>query len=153
MRSKLITLAAAVGVGLFGLMATSADEAPQPVLLAEDASKHADGEKQKLGRQKIGDYTVSVIMVGDIHDDKEIDFDVKLVDAKAEPKALRIWIGSEDGKGSEKATLTKKKTTFGAKAKVPSPLPETPRVWVEVETDSGTTKGSYAINDKHDHKH
>ncbi len=108
-------------------------------------------EKHKLGRKKIADYTVSVIITGDIHDDKEIEFDVKLFDAKTDPKALRAWIGTEDAKGSEKVELKKKTATFGGVAKVPSPLPDDAKVWVEVETDAGIAKASY--EDKHDHKH
>lgn len=153
MRIGTLVLGTMVGISSSALISTSAQPTPQPILLAEEGHKHSEDEKQKLGRQKIGDYTVSVIMVGDIHDDKEIDFDVKLIDAKSDPKALRIWIGAEDGAGSEKATLVKKKTTFGGKAKVPNPVPKDAKVWVEVETDAGTAKGSYAINDKHDHKH
>jgi hypothetical protein len=93
------------------------------------------------------------MITGDFHDDKEITFDVKLIDAKTDPKALRVWIGTEDAKGSEKATLTKKTTTFGGIAKVPTPLPAETKVWVEIETDSGVSKGSYVVEEKHDHKH
>jgi len=138
MRLKSLTIVAAVAALALGV-----------VVQAEEAKK--EKEKHKLGRQKIGDYTVSVIVVGDMHEDKEIDFDVKLIDAKTDPKSLRAWIGAEDAKDSEKAFLTKKTATFGGTAKVPSPLPEKAKIWVEVETDAGTAKGSY--EDKHDHKH
>jgi hypothetical protein len=104
----------------------------------------------KLGRQKIGDYTVSVIMVGEADAGHTVDFDVKLFDNDKDPKALRIWVGTEDGKGSDKVQLQKKETTFGAKVKVSDPKPAGSKVWVEVETDKGTAKGSYVLEE---HKH
>jgi hypothetical protein len=115
-------------------------------------------EKIKLGRQKIGNYTVSVILVGDPHDQKTVEFDVKLYDQEAsktpppDPKALRAWIGSENAKTEEKIALSKKKTTFGGTVPVPQPLAESAKVWIEVETDSGVAKGSFKL-DEHDHKH
>jgi len=118
---------------------------------AEEGHKHGKDEKRKLGRQSIAGYTVSVIIVGDPHEEKSIDFDVKLIDAKTEPKAIRVWIGTEDGAGSTKAALTKKTTTYVGVAAVPSPLPAGSKVWVEIETDAGTNSGSYSIEDGHKH--
>jgi hypothetical protein len=115
-------------------------------------------EKIKLGRQKIGNYTVSVILVGDPHEQKTVDIDVKLFDAEAsktpppDPKALRAWIGGESVKAEDKVNLEKRKSTFGAPMPVPQPLAETAKVWVEVETDAGTARGSFKL-DEHDHKH
>ena len=114
-------------------------------------------EKHKLGRQKIGNYTVSVIMVGDPHEQKTVDFDVKLYDLAgsktppADPKAMRVWIGAEDAKPADKVAMTKKETTFAATATVPAPLADSAKVWVEVETDAGVSRGSFAM--EHEHKH
>lgn len=150
MRIVSLSVAAVLAASTFATF-THAETTVRPVAMAEEGHKHAEDEKQKLGRQKVGEYTVSVIMIGDLHDDKEVEFDVKLIDAKADPKAIRIWIGVEDGKGSEKAALTKKTTTFVGTAKVPSPVPDKSKVWVEIETDSGVVKGSLAMEDKHKH--
>ena len=140
-------LTAAVIGGSFGIAHA---EGPQPIRLADEAHKHGEGEKHKLGRQKIGNYTVSVILIGEAEAGKEAELDIKLIDAKEEPKALRAWIGKEDG--ADKAIATKKKTTYDADVKVPSPLPKDAKVWIEIETAAGTEKGSFAIEDKHDHK-
>lgn len=138
---------AAVAVGFGGIL--SPDFNPSTAVAAEDGHKHGDGEKHKLGRQKIGDYTVSVIMIGEAEPGKEAEFDIKLIDAKSDPKVLRVWIGTEESK--EKATAKKGKTTYDADVKVPSPMPKGAKVWVEIETDSGTSKGSYALEGGHKH--
>jgi hypothetical protein len=110
------------------------------VFAAPGDHKHSE-EKHKLGRQKIGAYTVSVIMIGEPEAAHPVDFDVKLFDNDKDPKAIRVWIGTEDGKGSEKVKLEKKTTTFGGRVKMPDTKPENCKVWVEVETESGTAKG------------
>lgn len=108
-------------------------------------------EKHKLGRQKIGDYTVSVIMIGEPEAGHTVDFDIKLFDNEKDPTALRVWIGAEDAKGSDVVELKKKTTTFVGTAKSPDPLPKDWKVWVELQTESGAAKGSYKL--EHDHKH
>lgn len=121
------------------------------------AAGDAKAELFKLGRQKIGDYTVSTNMRGDPHVVKTVEFDVKLFDKDAsktpppDPKALRIWIGDENAPADQKVELKKKTTTFGANVNVPQPLAETAKVWVEIDTDAGTTRGSFSL--EHDHKH
>jgi len=103
-------------------------------------------------REVIGDYTVSVITIGEVEAGGHVDFDIKLIDATTDPKALRAWIGTEDGKGSEKAEGKKGKTTYTGEVKVPKPLPEGAKLWVEVEADAGVKSASYDY-DTHDHKH
>jgi hypothetical protein len=116
-------------------------------------------EKHKLGRTLIGTYTVSVIMIGDPHEVKAVEFDVKLYDKDAsktpppDPKALRIWIGAEDVKAADKVALTKGKSTFAAMAPVPAPLAKDAKVWVEVETAAGVSRGSFSMEHEHEHKH
>ena len=119
------------------------------IFVAAQEQEHAD-EPHKLGRQKIGDYTVSVIMIGEAEAGHTVEFDIKLFDNDKDPKALRVWVGLEDGKGSDKVQLQKKTTTFGGKVKVPDPKPQASKVWVEVETENGVAKGSYVVEE---HKH
>jgi hypothetical protein len=61
-----------------------------------------------------------------------------------------MWVGLEDAKASDKVQLQKKESTFGGKSKVPEPEPAGSKVWVEVETEKGTAKGSYVVEE---HKH
>jgi hypothetical protein len=114
--------------------------------------KHGENEKHKLGRKTIGDYLVSVILIGETDHDSHIDFDIKLIDAKTEPKALRVWIGTEDAAGSKKGVGTKGNTTYTGKIEVPKPMPAGAKLWVEIETDAGIKSGWFD-HDKHDHKH
>jgi hypothetical protein len=114
--------------------------------------KHGEHEKHKLGRKIIGDHLVSVIVIGGIDHDEQIDFDIKLIDAKTEPTALRVWIGTEDAKGSEKAEGKKGKTTYIGKVNVPKPLPTDAKLWVELVTSQATNRGSFDL-EEHGHKH
>ena len=151
MRKQLIVatvVAAFVGTGI---VSTSSLIPQSGQAMAGEGHKHGK-EKHKLGRQAIGEYTVSVILIGEAEPGEHVDFDIKLIDAKSDPKALRVWIGSQDGAGSTKATGTKGKTTYTGEVDVPKPLPEGSKLWVELETDAGVKTGSFDI-DKHDHKH
>lgn len=152
MRFQVLAVAASIAFSSANLV-TFAETPPGSAAMAEEGHKHGEGEKHKLGRQKIGNYTVSVIMIGEAKPGAEVEFDIKLIDATSDPKSLRVWIGAEDGKGSEKTEAKKGEKTYDADVKVPSPLPEGAKVWVEVESDGVTARGSYALEEKHDHKH
>jgi hypothetical protein len=115
--------------------------------------EHAQGHPHKLGRKPIAGYTVSVILLGEIEPGGHVDFDIKLIDAKNDPKALRVWIGTQDAKGSEKALGKKGKATYTGEVNVPKPLPEGAQMWVELETDAGTASAGYEIEKPGDHKH
>jgi hypothetical protein len=119
---------------------------------AEPEHKHGTKRKHKLGRQPIGAYTVSVILIGEVEPGEHVDFDIKLIDAKSDPKALRVWIGTQDAAGSMKATGTKVKTTYTGEVTAPSPMPKDAKLWVELETEEGTKSGSFEM-EKHNHKH
>lgn len=152
MRRSFIALAA---VAMFGsslvTMQTFASPTPGKLTL-DDTHKHGEAEKHKLGRKEIGGYTVSVILIGEVEAGKHADFDIKLIDAKTDPKALRVWVGVEDAKGSKKADGTKGTATYTGEVDVPNPIPEKAKLWVEIEADSGVSKAAFDY-DKHDHKH
>lgn len=114
--------------------------------------KHSEAEKHKLGRQQIGEYTVSVIMVGEAEAGKEVEFDIKLIDAKSDPKAMWVWIGKQDAPDGEKAKATKGEKTYDADVTVPASVSKDAKVWVALETAKGVVTGSFEM-DKHDHKH
>lgn len=125
---------------------------PTPVALAEDGHQHGKDAIHKLGRKKIGDYTVSVILIGEAEAGEKVKFDIKLIDAKADPKALRVWIGTEDAKDDTKTALVKGQKTYAAEVSVPSPLPPGSKVWVEIVTDAGNVKDFFEA-DSHEEKH
>lgn len=126
---------------------------PVPVALAEDGHQHGMDAIHKLGRKKIGDYTVSVILIGEAEAGAKVKFDIKLIDANADPKALRVWIGTEDAKDDTKTALVKGEKTYAVEVTVPKPLPAGAKIWVEVETDAGKAKGSYEMESHDGHNH
>lgn len=152
MRNLMVAVTAVVVLGS-SLTAVQSFASSVPVkLMLDDTHKHGEVEKHKLGRKKIGDYTVSVILVGEVEAGKHVDFDIKLVDAKTDPKALRVWVGVEDARGSKKADGTKGTATYTGEVDVPTPIPEKAKLWVEIETDAGVSKAAFDY-DTHDHKH
>ena len=64
------------------------------------------------------------------------------------PKAIRIWVGIESGRGSEKAKA-KPEAKLGVHSThvlVPAPLPEGSKLWVSLENAAGeTTTASVAL--------
>ena len=142
-----IAIAAAVGSGVVANLFVSQPSAA----MAEEGHQHGKGEKHKLGKKTVGGIVVSVITIGEVEAGGHVDFDIKLYDVKTEPKAVRVWIGTEDGNGSTKAEGKKEKTYTG-EVQVPKPIPEGSKLWVEIETESGTEKGAWDY-DKHDHAH
>ncbi|HEV7298846.1 MAG TPA: hypothetical protein VGN72_05725 [Tepidisphaeraceae bacterium] len=152
MRKTIITTAVAAALLGTGIVSTSSLVPQAGHAMAAEGHKHGQGEKHKLGRQPIAGYTVSVILIGEAEPGEHVDFDIKLIDATSDPKALRVWIGTQDGSGSTKAAGTKGKTTYTGEVDVPKPLPEGAKLWVELETDAGVQSGSFEM-DKHDHKH
>lgn len=151
MQAALI-LSVALTVSGTATLSTSSPVATAPVVILEDGHQHGKDEIHKLGRKKIGDYTVSVIMIGEAEAGAKVKFDIKLIDAKADPKSLHVWIGAEDAKDDAKTKLTKGEKTYAGEVTVPSPLPAGAKVWVEVETDAGKSRGAFET-DTHDHKH
>ena len=116
------------------------------------ASPGHSAEKHKLGRKPIGEYTVSVIVIGEVEAGGHVDFDIKLIDAKTDPSALRVWIGTEDATGSTKAVGKKGKTTYAGEVNVPKPIPAGAKLWVELDTPEGTKRNAWDY-DEHGHKH
>lgn len=136
-----------VTTALAGLIALS--------LCAAQEHKHGKDEVFKLGRQTIGGYTVSVNLIGsDLHASGEkAEFSIKLVDAKSFPKSLKVWAGSADAAGATKVEGKKDaKDIYRGEITAPSPYPKEAKLYVEIETDSGTQTGSYKL-EVHDHKH
>lgn len=126
---------------------------PAASLLAQDGHQHGKEEIHKLGRKTIAGYTVSVILIGEAHAGDTAKVDIKLIDAKTDPKAIRVWFGPEGVDVREKAALTKGEKTYAGEVKVPSGTPETGPLWVELETDSATQAVSYEIGGHEGHKH
>lgn len=146
---KKMMLTALVGVSAIAFSQALASVAPAPRLFAEDGHKHGKEEIHKLGRKTIAGYVVSVIVVGEAHAGETVKVDIKLIDAKTDPKALRVWIGAEAIEAKDKVELKKGEKTYAGELKVPAGTPDGAKLWVEVETADTTAKASYDTEHKH----
>ena len=152
MRTRTIRLiaASALGVALAFVVPSVSNN-----VVAAPEHKHGN-EKHKLGKNKIGDVEVSVITTGEVEPGAHVDFSIKVFTLN-EPKALRVWIGTESAEGSKKAEGKKGSTDakgilYTGEVDAPKPIPAGSLLWVELETDKGTQKASWNY-DVHDHKH
>ena len=107
-----------------------------------------------LGEQTLGQFTaIATRDEGAVVAGKDAAFDITITpapSATAKVSAVRIWIGTEDAKGSVKAKAEiedpKKPNTWHTHAEVPNPIPQGSKLWVEVEDDKGAKSvGSFDL--------
>jgi hypothetical protein len=77
-----------------------------------------------LGKVTIANATIEVSRDGEITAGKTIELHVALTTDKLAPKAVRLWIGMDSGKGSVKAKADMHGNHGHAQVEVPDPLPE-----------------------------
>lgn len=133
-------------------------------LIAADEHKHDHGKVTEVGEVTIGTNKVDVEMAGAATPGKEAHIELHLTPPTPAPKAIRVWIGIESGRGSEKAKAEGEADHPGgyeAHVDVPNPLPEGSKIWVSIEPASGdAVKGSLPLpgpgakaHDHKDHEH
>jgi hypothetical protein len=98
---------------------------------------HGHGPKTELGSQSAGGMTIMAAREGDVTPGGEATFDIGVTGGAGKPAAVRVWVGTEDGKGSIKAKAEAEGDGWHAHAEVPKPLPSGSKLWVEVETAKG----------------
>jgi hypothetical protein len=81
--------------------------------------------------------TIVAAREGDVTAGGEATFDISVSGVVGKPSAVRVWVGSQDGKGSIKAKAEAESDGWHAHAEVPKPLPVGSKLWVEVETATG----------------
>jgi hypothetical protein len=161
-----IMFAALIGIALLSAgcgdestSPTGASPTPSP---AEDSHAHADGSAHaphsdapaptpaEHGRIPIGEATqagLKLIATQDapVKPGGEAAFDVVITGGR--PKAVRFWVGTEDGKGSVKAKAEEETPdNWHTHAEVPDPLPQRSKFWVEIEPPTGATfKASFEL--------
>lgn len=109
---------------------------------AMDHHDHAHGEE--LGTITIAAWTVKVS--GSIEAGKEAHVDIALSGSTEKPAAVRVWVGSQDGKGAMKEKADGDGKEYHAHAAVPNPIPATAKFWIEIEDTKGNkTSGGIAI--------
>lgn len=110
---------------------------------------HGHGKAVELGEATIGSWTVEAERMGEITAGKETTIELALKPTSPLPKAVRLWIGEESGKGSTKAKAEPEEKEAGhyhVHVEVPKELPAGARLWVSLEgADGQATKGSFAL--------
>ncbi|MCC6951376.1 MAG: hypothetical protein IT433_08010 [Phycisphaerales bacterium] len=98
---------------------------------------HGHGPKTELGTQSAGGMTIAAEREGSVTPGSEASFGISVSGGSGKPAAVRVWIGSQDGKGSIKGKAEAEGDGWHAHAEVPKPLPAGSKLWVEVEADGG----------------
>lgn len=102
---------------------------------AGDHGDHGQGEGGALGTATIGVWTVAVS--GEVKAGSEAHLDIKLSGSAAKPAAVRVWIGSQDGKGAMKQKADGSGNEYHAHADVPNPIPAGAKLWIEIDDGKG----------------
>ena len=99
-----------------------------------DHDGHDHGPETKLGEQLVGGFTVVAARDGGITPGSDAPVDVNITGAAgAKVNAVRLWIGTQDAKGSVKAKAAQEDDRWHAHVEIPKPLPESSKLWVEIE--------------------
>jgi len=131
-------------------------------LSAADVHDHSKAEA--VGAVDISVYKIAVSASGAITAGKEWHIELRMTPDQPVPKAIRVWVGAETGRGSAKAKAEAEKEAkgaYGAHVEVPNPIPADSKLWISIEPDNGQpAKGSVALpkveaghHDGDGHKH
>ena len=116
----------------------SASNAPTGSSTPTAAPATAEAEHARL---PIGETTQAGLKLvattdGPVKPGGEGAFDVVITGGK--PKAVRFWVGTEDGKGSVKAKAEEETAdNWHTHVEVPDPMPAGSKFWAEVEPPTG----------------
>ena len=147
MSQSFLTPAILTALLALGLPLSAADEHAGHNHAAEGA--HAHGKAEAIGSVDISVYKSAVSASGALAAGKEWHVELRLNPDQPAPKAIRVWVGLENGRGSAKAKAEAEKDAkgeYGAHVEVPNPIPADSKLWISVEPDNGqTAKGSVAL--------
>jgi hypothetical protein len=118
-----------------------------PLGAADDHSGHSHGGHSHgpvvaLGSVEIGPHTIKVASSGALVPGGAWHVELAMAPAQAKPKAIRLWVGSENGRGSVKARAASEPGHPGAyntHVLIPEPLTTNSRLWIALEASDGTT--------------
>lgn len=118
---------------------------------------HSHGPVEAVGTVDISVYKIAVSASGEIAAGKQWHVELRLNPDQPVPKAIRLWVGNESGRGSVRAKAEAEKDAKGeysAHVEVPSPLPADGKLWIAIEPENGqAAKGALPLpKDGHDHK-
>jgi hypothetical protein len=139
-----------------------ADPSPTPTPKASGSGaghghSHA-GEEHALVDWTGDGWTVKATQVGDIEPKHEMVFELMV--SGGEAKAVRAWVGTEDGKGSVPVKAAKEGDGWDVHLEGMAEVKDDAKLWVEIESADGKkVKASFALerddhdHDDHDHDH
>lgn len=90
-----------------------------------------------LGTASVAGVGVAVSHEAPFEAGKTVTLHLGITPASPAPKSIRLWIGTEDGKGSAKAKADIHGDHGHADVEVPDPLPEGAALWVQVDPAQG----------------
>lgn len=118
-------------------------------LMAADEHKHEHGDMTAVGNVTLGTVVATVEGAGLPVAGKEWHVTVDLPAGTVAPKAIRVWVGIESGRGSEKSKAEPEAAHPGGHethVKIPEPIPEGSKLWVSLEPTAGdVVKGSLPL--------
>jgi len=111
---------------------------------AGDHDDHGHGPGGALGTVTIGAWSVTVS--GEVKAGSEAHLDIKLSGSTAKPAAVRVWVGTQDGKGAMKQKAEGDGLEFHSHADVPNPIPTSAKLWIEIDDGKGgKAVGGFAL--------
>ena len=146
MNKRLITTIASAALALSAVTACDKKQTPPagpkpanptPKPTTGHSDQHA-GEI-KLGSTTIAGFTVAVSIGEKVKAGEEAHVDISISGGTGKPKAVRVWIGTEDSAGSIKSLADPSDHGYHAHAEAPNPLPEGARLWVSIDDDKDVT--------------
>lgn len=105
-----------------------------------DHGKGGHGEENELGTVEIAGFQVKAVGHGKVVAGTETDVDVFVSGGQGMPNAVRLWIGSVDGKGAMKMKAAINKDEAHNHVAVPSPIPADAKLCIELELTGGEKK-------------
>ena len=112
----------------------------------DDPNHSHEGKRYDLGSLEIGGSKVVMTQVGELEPGGNVVYEMKLSgDAKVD--AVRIWVGNEAGEGSIKQKAEGKDGDYHAHVELEEKWPADSQVWVELESESGSERGSFKPGD------
>lgn len=101
---------------------------------AEEAAKI-----KSLATKTMGAWSVEIIVPKPPVAGKPLDVDLVLKPAATAPKAVRLWIGAANAKGSVKVKAEPEAPgAYCVGVDVPNPLPADAQLWIAIEASDGT---------------
>lgn len=100
-----------------------------------DHGDHGHGDSGAIGTVTIGEWTV--VVSGEIEAGSEAHLDIELSGSEVRPAAVRVWIGTQDGKGAMKQKADGDGKSYHAHTDVPNPIPADAQLWIEIDDGKG----------------